>query len=122
VSDYDYRDVLRKASELVAEEGRWVQDAWFQIGDQPMTREDAVRLDKAGALVRVCALGAVTLTGERLGVPERVIKGARSRLAWFVGVFRDHWSVSSWNDSEDTSQFEVANLLREAADYEGRNK
>lgn len=117
MSDHDYRDVLLKASELVAEDGRWVQLAWFSTGKRSITREEAQRLDELGVSISVCALGAVTLAADRLGVSESALRGARTKLAWWLRKTADLVAgVAGWNDEDGRTADEVAEALRQAAD------
>lgn len=116
INGFDYTDVLLKASELVVEEGRWRQHTWFVANGQQIDRVTAAKWDAAGVHVSICMLGAVSLAADRLGVPENVAQGARSRLSWFLRKFRGCGWSAAWNDEPGRTADEVAEALREAAE------
>lgn len=117
INGFDYTDVLLKASELVAEDGRWVQSAWFHTGKRAINRAEAQGLDAAGVRVGICVLGAVTLAAHRLDVSESVLKGARTRLAWFLRKFKGaETGVADWNDRPGRTAHDAAEALRAAAE------
>lgn len=110
--EYDSRDVLLKAVSLVEE--RWTQGAWFRIDDRILAKDEALALADLEAM-RVCALGALTLTAHRLGASEKALRGARARLGrWISKTFGS--AVATFNDAEDRTAEQVADTLRRAAE------
>jgi hypothetical protein len=112
VPEFDYRDVLLKASEIVSEEGRWVQKMFFRSArnGQSMGLEGVIKRGRQDE-VGVCAVGAIQLSAELMGAPARLATKARTAVEMMLGR-----ELTIYNDAEGRTADEVADALRRAAE------